>query len=315
MSKRFDSLASFHSSWGSMRHLTLIAILLVASRSAAQPAAPEIAGPGACEVTIVRAPDDVRQEIESWVAREPFCRVALDVRVIPTEGGLYLLARDSSGLLHERLVPDAQAAGVLIASWVADDALEPPPLPPPVVHVLPPLVPEAPTPLLVRTLAPRPLSDPMRWGLGVMVVVPGKVSGPRVRATLELLHQDGLAAELILAGAYSDYQENGMAYQRMDSRALLGISFTAGDRRWRMRLGGAIGGVWSHQFHTNDTYSRNWFAIPFEASLTLMYHMSREWAVGVAPIYTAYQRTTMEGDGGSLGTSELGVLLELRRGL
>jgi hypothetical protein len=298
-----------------MRHLTLIAVLLVAHRSAAQPAAPpEIAGPGTCEVAIVRAPDDVRREIESWVAREPFCRVALDVRVIPTDGGLYLLARDSAGLLHERLVPDAQAAGVLIASWVADDALEPPLPPPPAVRVLQPLEPDVPpAPLLVRTLAQRPPSDPMRWALGVMVL-PGDVSGPRVRATVDVGHQGGLAAELILAGAYSAYEQYGMAYQRLDSRALLGLSFTAGDGLWRMRLRGAVGVVWSHQFHTDDTYSGNWFAIPFEASLTLMYQMSHEWSVGVAPVYTAYQRTSTNGDGGSLGPTELGVLLELRRG-
>src|SRR4029079_18412559 len=65
--KRFDSLASISTPRGGfMRPLPLIAILLVASRSTAQPVAPEIAGPGTCEVTIVRAPDDVRQEIEGW---------------------------------------------------------------------------------------------------------------------------------------------------------------------------------------------------------------------------------------------------------
>ena len=106
-----------------------------------------------------------------------------------------------------------------------------------------------------------------------------------------------------------------MAYRRIDSRALLGLSFTAGAGPWRMRLRGAVGGVWSHQFHTADTYSGNWFAIPFEASLTVMYHVSDDWSVGVAPIFTAYQRTSLDNDDGSLGTAELGVLLELRRGL
>ncbi|HSR99994.1 MAG TPA: hypothetical protein VLM79_23225 [Kofleriaceae bacterium] len=293
----------------------MIAILLVASRSAAQPAGPpEVAAPGTCEVTIVHAPDDVRSEIGSWVAREPFCRVALEVRAIPTEGGFYLLARDSSGLLHERLVPDAQAAGVLVASWVADDALEPPPLPPPTAHVLRSLEPAAPpAPLLVRTLAPRPPSDPLPWALGVMVL-PGDVSGPRVRATLDMLHQDGLAAELILAGAYSDYDQYGMSHRRLDSRALLGVSFTAREGRWRMRLRGALGGVWSHQFHTDLAYAGNWFAIPFEASLTVLYHLSNEWSIGLAPIFTAYQRMSLNDSDASLGASELGVLLELRHG-
>jgi len=113
-----------------MRHLIWIALLFAAGRSAAQPAvSSDDLMPGPCRVKVVRAPEDVRDEIDRWVAREPACRVALDVRAIPTEGGLYLLARDSTGRLYERLVPDAQAAGVLVASWIADDALEPTPLP------------------------------------------------------------------------------------------------------------------------------------------------------------------------------------------
>jgi hypothetical protein len=45
----------------------------------------------------------------------------LEVRVIATEGGLYLLARDESGRVRERIVPDATSAAVLVASWAADD--------------------------------------------------------------------------------------------------------------------------------------------------------------------------------------------------
>ena len=106
-----------------------------------------------------------------------------------------------------------------------------------------------------------------------------------------------------------------MDYRRIDSRALLGISFTTGEGRWRMRLRGALGTVWSHQIRTFDTFAGNWFALPFEASLTVLYHMGNAWSVGVAPVFTAYQRTSSNNDDGSLGTTELGVLLELHRGL
>src|SRR5262245_42549065 len=122
-----------------MRYSFLIAIISLAGSAAAQPVEPPVVDPPPlveahpCAVTIVRAPDDVRRTIEVWVQREVSCRIALDVRAIPTDGGLYLLARESTGRLHERLVPDAQAAGVLVASWVANDSLEqnpPPPGPP-----------------------------------------------------------------------------------------------------------------------------------------------------------------------------------------
>jgi hypothetical protein len=126
-----------------MRLPIVIAVLLAASRSVAQPgnSAPD-PEPGptalpappvgtACQVNIVRAPEDVRCAIETWVRGEAACQIALDVRVIPTDGGLYLLAQDSKGRVHERLVPDAQAAGVLVASWVANDSIQPLPVPPP----------------------------------------------------------------------------------------------------------------------------------------------------------------------------------------
>ena len=50
-----------------------------------------------CSVAIPRAPDEVREEIEVWVRAEPRCSVELEVRVVPTEGGYYLFARDQQG--------------------------------------------------------------------------------------------------------------------------------------------------------------------------------------------------------------------------
>jgi len=125
----------------------MLPVLLAAVPALGQPApAPPAPGPSAsaCAVTIVRAPDPVRQTIERWLANE-HCTLALQVRIIPTEGGLYLLATDEHGRVRERIVPDAQSAGVLIASWAADDGLggaTPPPeaaiAPGPVVAPPPP---------------------------------------------------------------------------------------------------------------------------------------------------------------------------------
>lgn len=111
-----------------MRTLLISTLLTASGIAAAQPAPvsapppPAPAAPGNCSVTIVRAPDGARQTIEQWLARE-HCTVALQVRIIPTEGGLYLLATDEHGRVRERIVPDASSAGVLIASWAADDGL------------------------------------------------------------------------------------------------------------------------------------------------------------------------------------------------
>jgi hypothetical protein len=105
---------------------------ILAAASSAAEASP-------CDVRIARAPDEVRVEIESWVAAERMCGLPLEVRVVPTEGGYYLFARDPSGGVRERIVPDAQSAGVLVASWAADDRPQRFAPPPPAIEVLPPI--------------------------------------------------------------------------------------------------------------------------------------------------------------------------------
>jgi hypothetical protein len=100
----------------------IAALVVLAGTANAQP----ITRPEAeCRVVIVLAPDDVRAEIEAWVRAEPRCLRELEVRVVPTEDGLYLSATDPRGHVRERLVPDAQSAAVLVVSWMADDSLGP----------------------------------------------------------------------------------------------------------------------------------------------------------------------------------------------
>ncbi|HET9989195.1 MAG TPA: hypothetical protein VFQ65_11760, partial [Kofleriaceae bacterium] len=112
-----------------------------------------LAAVGSCSVNIVRAPDPVRQTIERWLANE-HCTLALQVRIIPTEGGLYVLATDEHGRVRERIVPDAQSAGVLIASWAADDGLGGAAPPPGIAEGAPPVAPPVP-------MAPPPMAAPM----------------------------------------------------------------------------------------------------------------------------------------------------------
>jgi hypothetical protein len=109
--------------------VTLSAIAMTGAIAAAQPAdgpAPSpVTSSSTCSVDIVRAPDDVRAVVERWVRDEPRCISALEVRIVRTDGGLYVLARDDRGRAHERVVPDATTAAVLITSWAADDTIVP----------------------------------------------------------------------------------------------------------------------------------------------------------------------------------------------
>ncbi|HEY3805683.1 MAG TPA: hypothetical protein VGL61_23915 [Kofleriaceae bacterium] len=98
-----------------MKHALILASLVLAM--------PVHADPHPCAVHVARAPAAIRAEIERWLAGESSCNVALEVRVVPTEGGYYLLARDVRGRVRERIVPDGASAGVLVASWASDDQL------------------------------------------------------------------------------------------------------------------------------------------------------------------------------------------------
>lgn len=118
-------------------------IALAAGTTVAHAQAPRAPSPGPspgtrCQVTIVRAPDAVKATVEQWLANET-CTVALTVRIIPTENSsLYVLATDPSGRVRERIVPDAQSAGVLVASWAADDGIvQPQPVAPPPSAIAP----------------------------------------------------------------------------------------------------------------------------------------------------------------------------------
>ena len=102
------------------RHLALL-LLTSATPAVAQPVTEPEHAP--CAVEIVHAPTAVRATIESWVHAEPRCNKHLEVRVVPTAGGFYLLARDDQGHVRERVVLDAQSVAVLVVSWAADDSL------------------------------------------------------------------------------------------------------------------------------------------------------------------------------------------------
>ena len=228
-----------------MRHASLIAGALVAMTNAAA-AQPE----PACEVRFVRAPDDVRHVIEAWLASEPRCTSTIDLRVIPTESGYYLLAQRPDGRIHERFVPDAQAAGVLVASWVADDWVAP-------HHDVwstrrGTAAPAAPAPL-----APPQYTTPGATpAVTAISVPPPRRGGPRWLSLSAMWADDqgrdgGLRAELDLisrgdwtfgAGvAWAETASDGGAMRNEDYWVTGTAAYSMTYGRWDMRLGSAFG--------------------------------------------------------------------------
>ena len=145
------------------------------------------------------------------------------------------------------------------------------------------------------------------------------------RLDFDVARAGGFAAGLVLAGAIGKGDSMSYYYDvtygarsnRVDGRALAGISWTLSHGAWSARVQAAAGAVWSHIFKDEDDgiYARNWAGMLLEASVLVGYHVSDEWSVGVAPVVTAYGNATWRDDPeASLGGGDVGVLLELRKG-
>jgi hypothetical protein len=269
------------------RFALLVLVLAIAGPAAAAP----------CEVTISRAPDEVREAIETWVRAEPRCATTLDVRVVPTNGGFYLFARDPSGRVRERVVPDAQSAGVLVASWIADDLIEaptPPPSPEPVTPVATPFV----TPTadvdhgVIATVAAQ-----RRRGLmiGGMLQTHGE-GAFGLRAELDLARHGAWGFGAVLAGSTAHLTLYGAApgyMETLDLRALAQLSRTfAIGKRWDLRLAFGAGVMYTSATVElpGDTLDAVGVFPTAETSLLISRHVGG-WSIVAGPVITWYTQT------------------------
>ena len=173
---------------------------------------------GWCGIRILRAPDDLRAAVEAALKSDPVaCTGDLDVWLIPSQGQVYVQARDHLGRVRERVVPDAAIAATLLASWVEVDAAEPVWQQPPPARVTaapasvyttrepilderePILDERAPARLAApgmtdavtaRAAAPRDDDEHRRWGLGFFAMATGSdMSGGGVHGDVDLVER------------------------------------------------------------------------------------------------------------------------------
>ena len=154
-----------------------------------------------CHVTIAHAPAELRATIDDALSAESHCRVALELRIVSTEGGYYMLARDPHGHTRERIVPDAASVATLVASWAADDELDDSGQQPrPRITALPPPI-AAPEAVVVASAAPpSPTHGPTLALYGVI-----GPEGVGWRADLDVVHRGrwslGVSAARLSVGA------------------------------------------------------------------------------------------------------------------
>ena len=299
-----------------MRYVLLLFCALPGVASAQPATRPQTT----CDVTIVRAPDDVRPVVQKWIDAEPRCRGSLEVRIIATEGGYYLIARDDRGRTQERVVPDAQSAGVLIASWAADDGS---------VNYGPPAPTAAPTPEPAPMVAPSPMAPLVTPTFtGPHFVAPvnapgaqytdggapaqqkpvdrwitfGAVAGPDlggVRAEIDLKH--GAWWTVGVAGTITQAKQD---LYNIDSDGTLtmtdikGVAFAAATwRRGRFELRGAFGLGLSYSKIDAEYYYPNYtqnggdgaFGIG-EMSALAGYQLGDNWGLAAGPVLTIFNQ-------------------------
>ncbi len=173
--------------------------------------------------------------VEQWVAAEPRCASSLDVRIVPSDGGLYIIAIDERGHARERVVPDPDSAGALIASWAADPEVAPPGL------VMPSAAP------MIDTAAPPAKSGERTEHWLSLGVVAGE-------------HELGYRADLDLFvhGPWSIGVAGSISMTRMDvygglvdlhEKSFGGyLAFTTTHGRWQVRGSGTVGELWTDSY-------------------------------------------------------------------
>jgi hypothetical protein len=273
-----------------------IAFLATAGSAAAQP----VTSPYRCEVTIARAPEDVRDAIEEWVRREPRCTTTLEIRVVPSDGGLYLFARDAGGRSRERVVPDAQSVGALVASWIADDSSRsaPPGTPPDAPIEAPPAsVQITPARSAREVIAPGVIAESSQWlTLGAMTMMHG-AGGVGIRGELDVKTRGRWSLAVGLAGSEGAY------LQTRDIRAVASLARTSTFGRWQLRIGAGAGVM-----HTTATTELE--GVPIEAAgvfptaeLSVLFarRLGGAWALTAGPVVTWYaQRYETFRDGSAM---------------
>ena len=261
----------------------MLAVLLVATPVAAEP----------CAVTIVRAPDDVRSVVEDKLEDEAPCSVALEVRIIPTDGGYYLLARDDRGRVHERTVPDAKTVAVLVTSWADNDGTIAPPgvVAETAVSVVAPVVREPPTP---------------KW-LTVDGFIGTDIPTKGGRLAIDLFATGAWSFGIATSVSSSDYSIPfqtssgiGSVVGTRDIKGTIYVSYAMTSNNWYLRPAVAVGFVLTTASATTHSYFNAYAPTPedtsdvsptVEVSAMVGYAFgSRSWALEVGPALTAYSQ-------------------------
>lgn len=163
---------------------------------------------------------------------------SLEVRVVPTDGGYYLFARDDRGFTRDRLVPDGATAGALVASWMADDSIDGVWIPR-----------EAVVPVVAPDLAPVPGSDVVpavataaarpRFALAVGGVASPTTGGARLDLEVPI-RRSAVHVTASVGAMMSDFGADLVRVHSREARFGLGLGRAWDSATWRLRVAGGV---------------------------------------------------------------------------
>jgi hypothetical protein len=310
-----------------MKTTAFLVVALAATPALAQSADRVAVSDDSCEVSMVRAPDDVRDVIDDALENE-HCTTPLEVRIVHTDGGLYVFARDPHGRIRERIVPDAQAAAVLIASWASDDSIvgstpapwatqpapasTPTPFAEPMHAIAPPGV-TPPVDAAQETAPPPARSASHKW-LALAGITGGHLVG--MRAAVDLWARNGWT--IGATGSVSEHQlwqygslliNNNYEWlgviDTIDARALAYGEHTWGAGPWHVRASLGVGFVVteaSTTIDTNNSYTpqpvsgTGVFPVA-EATFVVGRDLGDDWGLDIGLAPTLYAQTLHIMDG------------------
>lgn len=302
---------------------TLLLVMALAAPAAADPAPDQ-----PCDVTIARASDDVRAQIAGALIGDR-CHTPLEVRAIAVDGGIYVFARDPSGRVRERIVPDARGAGVLVAAWAAEAGAVN--WAPELEHFSPTVVPnKGPAPALAppsgTLVDSAATAEPPKQKQLAIFGLAGDVSAG-VRITMDF----GAHGPWTFGASAAASHHRLMSYAApwymspdldlVDTRSVGTVAYTWGTGSWRVRGSLGFGMVYTRATtFTVDHYTQfsGGSVFPFgELAFTLDRDLAYGWGASVGVLENAFVQTIhfMNDDGSETVFDRHGLEWQLMGGV
>jgi len=282
-----------------MGNTMIVGAMLVSSLAAATATASPTK---TCAVDIVRAPDEVRAAIEEQLGDAPTCAPELQVRVVATDDGFYVIGLGGNTVLEDT-VGDAAAVAALIAGWEGGLAAK-------CERADRARAPEADTNVdPIKIVDDKPVDEPAstqaarsratRLDLGGLVGA-GDGGGTGARFAIDAWSRGrwsvgaGFDLSQVTISAAGFLFSSPHEYQFLDLTATVHAAYTWSSGPWHARSFVGLGYI-----HTTGSVTTSTMSTPvsltsqsIELGATFGRDFGRGWGLDVGPLFTVFKEVT-----------------------